>query len=72
MTLVVLGRKPTLEPWLPLEAGKTIDVGDVTGMLGRTEIEPAITQARRAAWAQLDQPHNRFHSIVSYPRQLNH
>jgi hypothetical protein len=30
MTLVVLGRKPTLRPGLPLAAGKTIDVGDVT------------------------------------------
>ena len=30
MTLVVLGRPPTLKTGLPLEAGKTIDVGDVT------------------------------------------
>jgi hypothetical protein len=30
LTLVVLGRPPALKPGLPLEAGKTIDVGDVT------------------------------------------
>ena len=30
MMLVVLGRPPTLKPGIPLEAGKTIDVGDVT------------------------------------------
>jgi hypothetical protein len=30
MTLVVLGRPPTLKTGLALEAGKTIDVGDVT------------------------------------------